>query len=356
MPELTTTNYVKYTGEDVPLLGISNGDTMTEVEAAVTSKIVELIAGTGMDLSSLTYDCTFITDELAGEDKNAATVIQALLTGQCTLKSLIDELTEIVNTPVTYDRKCLDTTASTTPEIVQALIDLVCPLVEDVAAISDQLTDNDLTETIQNEIGNFLYNNVSSKGSYGLTKTGSGKNVELVFALFPPYTPVFSFAPMSYWNSDGTGKSGTAFEGWVICDGQNSVAKDMRGYAPVGATNLPGINSPTLDERVSGTLTNVGEKAGEVKHQLSTNELPAHTHPSGENGDISTEAVVYNFGVKAGSGAQALCKFPFNGEIGVDTLQATGTSSTGTTGETGLGQPFENRQPSIHGYFIMRLP
>lgn len=251
-----------------------------------------------------------------------------------------------------YITKCLSPTDSSEEAVIQALIDKTCTLSDIVKSITDQIN-NTLADTIQEQIGNYLFANVTATNS--LSKTGSAASVKLNFyGGVPPLCPIAYFGPLTNFNADGTGKVGTEFENWRLCTG-NGQTVDLRGYVLSGAANLPGINVPTLDTRVSDINSSVGQRAGENSHQLSISEMPIHSHPAGDSTSITQNFTMYNFSVKQGSGAQAMCKYQFNGSTGQDSVTVTGTITDSTTGETGGNIAHENRQPTAYCYYIMRL-
>lgn len=347
-------NCITYQGEDVPILGLCKGDSMTVIMEAVIEELTTIASGTGTILSDISPNCDFINNQLAGKNKSLFNLIQILIDSSCTLKGLIDAIETEIGSSVTYETKCITPTGAGTQGTVQGIINLLCELSLTVSNITDGLGENTLAETINTLAGNTLLNNVQS--TYGVTKSGSGSSASLSFYGFvPPFCPVFCLAPLSYWNQDGTGKSGTPFEGWFICNG--FAADDMRGFVPMGATFIPGINSPALNTIVDPTVnaditygTNIGDIVGEVKHVLTVTELPTHSHNFANSshshsipatpiniGDITPPSLIYGL-TDSGS-----------------VNRPTSSTVIGDDSST-VGSNFahENRQASKCGYFIMR--
>ncbi len=78
--------------------------------------------------------------------------------------------------------------------------------------------------------------------------------------------------PLSNFDSTGLGKPATNAEGLAICNGNNGTI-DLRGLAPVGATEVPSSGAGSLPSGVESTY-NPGDVFGKETHQLTTNELP----------------------------------------------------------------------------------
>lgn len=345
-----SSNCVKWQGEAIPALGICVNDTNTEVETIIIERLLKVIDGTGIDISNLELTCDFIKNQITNKDRDLATLLQILIDSSCTLKELIVKVQEQINIPVVYNTKCLNITTTTTEGIVQALIIAYCALQEEVNSITSQLNNTDISETINNTVGNYLSNNLNG---CGVAKTGSGANTTVhFFGAVPPFCPIPYLGSLSNFNSSGLGLAGTCYENWVICNGNNGT-QDMRGYGFAGAINLPGVNSATLDAKVDPTLhgndpdynTNVLTKKGEVKHKLTVQELPAHNHALTDPGHTHTY--------------MGLVGISDNADDRIVMIPGTNTSSKAFTGitiaPTGSSIEHENRQPTIYGVWIMRL-
>ncbi len=82
--------------------------------------------------------------------------------------------------------------------------------------------------------------------------------------------------PMDDFNGTGLGLSGTAMEGWAVCNGLNGTV-DMRGMVPMGATGVPASGAGSVYAGVQSS-TNPGDKVGADGVVIEANNLPAHTH------------------------------------------------------------------------------
>lgn len=105
------TNCIKYDGQDIPCLGIKNGDYINQVVCTIVDKICEV--SQPQDLSTLSITCliekfTNISEPLS---KTVLSYLQLLVNNQCTLKDLIDAINlridGITNKSLILDLKCL---------------------------------------------------------------------------------------------------------------------------------------------------------------------------------------------------------------------------------------------------------
>src|SRR5689334_2046257 len=94
--ELTSDKCVKYTGPDIPSLGISQGDPLSSVEAAIFAKMTDILDGTGITLTGLT-SCAAIDAALGSKDATLVNIIQALYSVVCTLRSDVNTVQEEIS-------------------------------------------------------------------------------------------------------------------------------------------------------------------------------------------------------------------------------------------------------------------
>jgi microcystin-dependent protein len=131
--------------------------------------------------------------------------------------------------------------------------------------------------------------------------------------------------------------------GWALCDGQAG-RPDLRERFIVGS----GGDNPT----VSGGGYNLGDRAGEVTHTLTSSEMPRHNHTTGTDG-----AHTHTYNAPITDGAHP------GGHDGYDRPNGLETGTTSTTGSahshfiafTGGDQPHENRPPYYALAFIIKL-
>lgn len=332
---------VKYTGDAIPLLGITTGDTLFSVEGAIITKLLDVLDGVEIDLSSTTIDCDFLISILAAKDKTLANLIQMLVTASCTLRDLITEIDDQINANYSFNTSCL--TLGTSPsrdDILQATITKLCSLNTEVGTIK-----GDYVKTSQ------LCTLVKACIAESNTSTGAvQENSKMSKYIAYPY-----HGPLSVFDSNGTGLSSSGYEKVYLCIGQTIngfTLPDYRGRSPMGAnsgvptTNIDNTVNPALLPNASYGLTNK-QKKGTYIDTLTSNQMPSHSHTVTDPGhDHSMGAF-----------------FSQVGDDNNNTLlrqggsQKTLKSTTGITiASTGGNQAHNSLHPVVGSYFIMYVP
>jgi microcystin-dependent protein len=338
-PQILPDSCIVYTGDDIPALGICNGDLVSEVEKVIIDKLLTVIDGTGITLSEVTLEnCTWLKGQLSGE-QNLSTILQLLIDSQCTLKDLIDDLATDI---VTFDTLCLsDLPDNPTPnDILQEAVRVLCNIKTTVDAIPS-------TYVKISDINSYISNYITSNSSV----TNYYTNIPAKVAL--PY-----FGDLSKFDNTGKGIESQGFKNIYICNGQYGTP-DLRGRAVVGAVkNIPG---GALDSEVDPTLlanagTNyaINDRFGKSYVGLTINQVPAHSHTITDPGHTHTVTLKsMNFDDKGTSGSDLT-----GPDTSANSTRSYTTSST-TTGitidSTGGSQTHENRQPSMAAVWIMAI-
>ncbi len=364
--DIVSDQCVKYTGVNIPGLGIATGDPLLVVENQIINKILELITGEGIipiiDPADL---CSLVTDYLPDSgDITLNHVISALFQSVCNLdgKLFIAEGT-LTALNADYVIGCLSGVSVTTDThgILQATINKLCEVNEDVITLTAELETN---YVLISDIDSYISSYITSLPG---TSLYSNKMI--------PYSAVPFFAPPAFL----TGKfdiTGAGVGDWVkiyLCNGQNGTP-DLRGRVLVGATSMgsTAYNS-AVDPGLPGNPTyNQGSLFGANQIALtSPNQLPVHTH--------STTVIITDPGHKHGSldyGFQANAadcggdcdSIPENtGPTYVDTTSSTtGLKGNGndpinpnvtvTVGSTGSAAPHANVQPGYGTNYIIFIP
>jgi len=203
---------------------------------------------------------------------------------------------------------------------------------------------------------------IDQKGNVGVGKqTPRAKldvnGVILGIGMVPPGGIVmFSGDINTAFDAAGTGRLGTPFQGWQLCNGNNG--------------------SPDLQDRfIAGAGRNyqIGNTGGADRITLTTDQLPAHSHTGQTAGSGAhqhlfegTDAkglawrkrtipgqTTVDMGYGGGSNADPN-NMHWRGHVNTDTRGNHGHSFS--TGPTGGGQAHENRPPFYALAFIMRLP
>jgi len=354
---------VRYTGEDVPALGISHGDSLLAVENAITTFLVPVLTGNGIKpIISESIICDVVKQFLptctqcTGFTLNE--VLTAIIKAACSLQEQIDDLvTEFETLNGNYDVDCLNgvTSLSGTHDILQAAINKICELEVNLGALALDLATNYYTKLQINA----LLNSYTPPGA-SLVKTKMIPYVAL---------PFFS-TDLSMFDTGGAG-----IGDWVdiyLCNGSSHPqAPDIRGRVLVGVTTgVPGgpMNAAVIPNIGTGgfnpayTLNTI---YGSNSIQLGIPEMPSHTHIITNTVTINDPGHDHQFeGVtnSSGSGTGSRKSVPITRTT---TINFTGLKGTGpdqnvfvdSIADTqGNNQPHSNIQPVIACNYIMYIP
>lgn len=360
-------NCVAYTGPDIPALGITKDCAdlrLSDIEAIIIQRLLDLVDGTGISLESITGNCDFVTSTLVNSDKSLASLIQLLFNNDCTLHDYIATVEAKLEPPFAFDLKCLTTVAPENPsrnQIIQALIDNDCANTAAIATINNQLANDDTEDSILNAVRDIIGNMVSdmlTSSQGNLVKTGAGVNAKVnIIADNPIGTINFGKYDLTNFDSTGLGVAGTDKVGWALCNGNNGT-EDMRGFTPVGTLDMLGgsynpIVNPGTDPDLVAAYSST---KGKNKYTLLPSQLPDHNH----NVTITQTPHTHNIQVKrsgnGGGGSPSAYGSNFGDPYTIATDQSTVGLSILVGGVTGTsGQPIDVRQPSKYLRFIQRI-
>jgi microcystin-dependent protein len=347
--EIVSDRCVRYTGIDVPVLGIQTGDSLSFVEQALITFLTSTLDGSGIviNLDQGVY-CELVSKYLpdCGEI-TAAVLFEALVKAACDLQVQVTTINNTLNTlNADYSIECLTgvTPSSDTHAIVQAVITKLCQVNTTLNQLLIDLPNlyvaqADIDQIIADWVANNLVNDALS------TK-------------MVPYTAIPYFGPIA-GNFDGSGAGifGTIFYKVNLCNGNNGTP-DLRGRVTVGATNGMGgpTMSPAVDPSVPGNPSyNLNSLVGSNSVSLSVSQLPAHTHTATAvvSPDPHTHTVQGYAGVDSTGNHISSAVTP----IGSGTLTGATSLTVGVTNNlTGSNQPHQNYQPGIGAYYIMYIP
>jgi microcystin-dependent protein len=363
--EIVSDRCVKYTGIDVPVLGIKTGDSLSFVEQALITFLVSTLDGTGIkiDLGS-TVVCTLVNKYLPTcGDLTIVDISKALIQAACDLQAQVNVIVAelaVLNADYTIPvgpsptfTPCLTgvTSSSDTHAIVQAVINKVCQLGVDIKTLALDLDTNyvrydELDELIQ------AYLDTSASGAI------SNRMV--------PYSVVPYFGSITFFNASGAGTGD--WNRIFLCNGNNGTP-DLRGRALTGVINgVPGPTmSPAVDPTVSSANPNYSlfDAVGENQISLIATQIPLHTHPNtvsstvNENGGHRHNIAMSSSGTNTNllpskiSNTNTL-------QTGITELALTGitvdTTIVNAPGPVGGGLPHANIQPVVACYYIMYIP
>lgn len=366
--EIVSDKCVKYTGIDVPVLGIQTGDSLSFVEQALITFLTSTLDGTGIKINlGDTVVCNLVQQYLPTcGDLTIVDISKALIEAACDLQAQVDAIdATLVTLNADYTIGCLTgvTASSDTHAIVQAVINKLCQVQVDLTALALNLSTN--------------YVSVADIDSYIQAYLNSISTSTLVSNKMVPYSVLPYFGPLS--NFDG---SGAGIGDWLkiyLCNGQNG-SPDLRGRTLVGTTTgmFGGPLAPAVDFNIPGSGSPnyiLGSVAGANQVSLDITQVPSHTHSATAVSTV-TPATHSHLTVSSGTSVGLNAADPIDegyssgGNLGYSLRSAAGaTANVGKTNDvtisattvvsnsaTGGGLAHANIQPSIGSYFIIYLP
>lgn len=363
--EIVSDQCVRYTGIDVSVLGIKNGDSLSFIEQALITFLTSTLDGTGIKPNiPEEIICELISQYLPTcGDITIVDICTALIKGACDLQTQVtDNTDDIVAIKVIldalnadYDVSCLSgvINSSDTHAVVQAIITKLCGFITQVD--TTYVKNSELCTLVQSCIG-------SSSSLY------SDKMVPFI-------------AYEYYGSVSGFDISGAGTGDWLnvyLCNGNNGTP-DKRGRVAIGVTT--GMGGPTLNPIVAPGGLNpnytIGSNAGANGVALTTAQLAAHTHANTVNSSIDDPGHYTDIKVALSSHTEwddnsSNLGQPINnienvsGPNGNATQQVATTTTKAYTDITvqtsitnqsaGLGEQHSNVQPGIGAYYIMYIP
>jgi microcystin-dependent protein len=365
--EITSDKCVKYTGADIPALGIQNGDTLEFVEQTLAQFLISTLNGTGIKpIVDLEGVCSIVANNIppcvgcAGPTLND--LLQALIDSACDLQDLVNNVTnnlEILEGP--YNEGCLtveETTFSNTHNVLQAVIDQLCQ--------TDELLETTILSlnnyVLEDELSNLVVNILEDEGLVGTTTKQYTKMVPYVAVPWFPTT-----ALLNNFTNTGAGIVGSEYENIYFCNGLNGTP-DLRGRVLAGVTNGMGGNTLPPDVNPSSNTLNpnytLGASFGTNFVTLGIPQIPTHTHTATAVSEVSPNPHTHT-GVAAGPyvGSNIAGGGGFGGGSNDWKNRPFTTASTSlsvdttlTIDPTGQNQAHQNNQPTIGCYYIMYIP
>jgi microcystin-dependent protein len=364
--ETTSDKCVRYTGNAVEELSIETGDSLYVVEQALIDAVVSFLDGTGIDITiDPTAYCSLVTGYLPVSPTvtppTAVQLFEALVKAACNLQTQctsINSTLNILNADYTIDCLTGVTASSDTHAIVQAVINKLCDLGVDLAALALDVDTNyvklsDLDTLIQNYL-----DSISASTQY--------------YNKMVPYTVVEYYGSLS--NFDVTGAGLGDWDKIYLCNGQNGTP-DKRGRVPVGAIQL--VPGGTLNAAVNPATPGnpnyaLGDVSGANTITLDATQIPSHTHiPTVTDthyhyqfaNSVNTTDIVVD---SSNQVARALnlspssnLEYTMNASVFPATIGKTG-GTQGTlavsNSNTGGGLAHANIQPVLACYYIMYIP
>lgn len=368
--EIISDQCVRYTGFNIPALGISNGDTLASVELQISTFIIDLSTGNGIipvinpaDLCSLVSGFLPVSGDITLND-----VISALIRSICALKTSVTAIESTLTTlNANYTIGCLTgvTSSSDTHDILQAAINKLCSTATDLTLLAANVSTNYVKLTDLNALIQAYLNSIAPSNLY--------KNKMVPYIAYEYYGSLTGF--------DVTGAGSGLFINVYLCNGGNGTP-DKRGRVAVGTTDGTMVGTITMSSIVNPSTAgnpsySLNGLAGANNVTLTTNQIPIHTHTA-TGTSTSTATPHSHFIAKSGAGTgdlDALSPLDTlkddNDRFDYNLKKTTGTADLGPTSSSivvvntitsvavdpaGLGQSHNNIQPTIGAYYIMYIP
>jgi microcystin-dependent protein len=352
--EIVSDKCVKYTGVDVPVLGIQNGDSLSYVEQALITFLTSTLNGTGIkiDLDQDTL-CDFVKEYLPTcGDITLVDVLNALTESVCFLKDEVTALeAKFAELEQGYTIDCLEGSPdpTSTYEVLQATINKLCALEVDLEALALDVDVNyvkldDLNTLIQ------AYIDESSPSTQFRNR-------------MVPYTVVEYYGSLSNFDSSGAGVG--EWTQIYLCNGDNGTP-DKRGRSPIGAIQGVGGTTPPNPIVNPSNPGNVNYALGTTNGSntviLSTAQIPSHVHNNILT--FTDPGHTHNIPFKKGQADQnesGTYGQLFDNDPTYDRIKVTDSNTTGITISLnnvaqGGGQSHNNVHPVLACYYIMYIP
>ena len=364
--EIVSDKCVRYTGIDVPILGIQTGDSLSFVEQCIITFLTSTLDGTGI---KLTIDpaiiCELVNQYLPDcEDLNALNLFTALIEAACDLQAQVDVIVaELAALEGNYDVDCLTgvVASSGTHDILQAVITKLCDVDAALVALAVDVDTNYVKLADLDALIQAYLNSIAP--------------IAQQYVKMVPYTAVEYYGVLSNFDGSGAGIAGLGWDKIYLCNGSNGTP-DKRGRVGVGVTTgVPGgAMSAAVDPAVAGNPTyTLNSVNGTNNVLLTTTQIPAHTHTNTVTVTPHTH-FLYSNTVNATPGeqvnatdnvarARAITTDDLNYEIMSSTTAVTlGKSSSAqdtvsvSIQNAGGGLSHPNYQPALATNYIIYIP
>lgn len=339
---------IKYTGINIPGLGIVTGDPLLTVENQIINKILEIITGEGIiPIIDPLELCPLVSSYLPiSGDITLNQVISALIRAICNID---DRLTTVEGTLTTLDADyiidCLSgvNVDSGTHAILQATINKLCGLEDTVTALNADLITN--------------YVLISELDSYIEAYLSSIPATTLYNSRMVPYTAVPYFGSLGgFFDITGAG-----IGDWIkiyLCNGQNGTP-DLRGRVLVGNTTMGNTAfNPAVDPSIAGNPTYAQNSTTGANQAFltSANQLPPHIHSASAVITPNPHSHTFANTKLAGPRYEAGNDY-YPAEIDTTGTTSSVSLSVGVTiGSTGTSEGHNNIQPVHASNYIIYIP
>lgn len=360
--EIVSDQCVKYTGIDIPVLGIQTGDSLSYVEQSLIGFLTSCLDGTGIKpVIDPEIICELVNKYLPNcGDLTAVDLFNALIKAACDLQAQIDAIVlQLATLEGPYDVDCLlgVNATSGTHEILQAVITKLCTLAADFAAF---VIDVETNYVKKSELCALVEACLPTPG------------VTQYKDRMVPYTVVEYYGSLANFDLTGAGVAANGFDKIYLCNGNNGTP-DKRGRIPVGA--IQGVGGGPLDPSVDPSNPAnpnyaLNTTTGANAIVLSPAQIPSHTHAASASSVVTDpghkHSLISNYYAGSdgrGTGISSSGSDVFNWESGKLGTNVVDTATTGVTvgttvtvSPTGGGLSHNNIPPVLACYYIMYIP
>lgn len=367
--EIVSDKCVRYTGIDVPVLGIQTGDSLSYIEQALIEFLTSTLNGVGIKpIIDQAIICEAVANKLptCGEF-TLNDYISALIEIACDIQDQVSAIdVKLATLNADYTLGCVGGVASNdgTHDVLQAVINKLCYVDVNLTALALDLDTN--------------YVKISEIDTLIQTYLDSLPASSLQSSKMIPYTAVEYYGSLSYF--DGTGAGLGDWANIYLCNGLNGTP-DKRGRVPVGAISaVPGGTlSSVVNPAVAGNPNYaVGDAIyGANTITLTASQIPAHTHlATATVTDTHRHLIAADITENVSNYANAttpIVRATNEGTYSEYSLRANTTGLEATVGRTSKassgsinvnvtnspnsgGQSHSNIQPTLACYYIMYIP
>ena len=357
----TSDKCVKYTGNDIALLNIHNGDSLEAVEKAISDYLATVFSGLGISPTLSPVDICTIVGSYLPASPTLVDILTAIIKAICQVKGEVTiEKVRMDAIEDTYTVGCLTVDPNAgTHVILEAVITDLCAAIDDITILNNLLP---LYVKI-GDINTYIQNYIDTQSTTNKMYT---KMVPYVIHPFYPSEAIMTGA------FDITGAGMGIWEKIYLCNG-NHGTPDLRGRSLIGTTDMGGgaFNS-VVDPSLGNPTYVLGTTEGKNSVTLQPLEIPVHTHVATSEVTDPGHSTIIEFETHdtSSSTQSGQCAYPVLNIEGVGhSADCTKLSNVATTSlsETGItvsttnavnegGQSHENIHPVTACYYIMYIP
>ena len=363
--EITSDKCVKYTGVDVPILGIKTGDSLSFVEQALITFLGSTLDGTGIQPVVPPSDiCPEVQVYL--DDCNPLSLnnyLTAIIKAICDLTSEVESI-DSKSPGSAYAVGCVENVQdpTSTSEVLQQTIVKLCEVEQSLNTFITDVTTN--------------YVQIVDINTYIENYFNTNPQQQLISNRMVPYSAQPYFGPLTPFDANGAGIG--VWDRIFLCNGQNGTP-DLRGRVVVASTDMVGSSlSNVVDPAVAGNPAyDFGTVHGSNQVTLTTAQIPSHNHNNvatsiitpaahthhcvslgnlDETDPVATNNFVQDAKSTGGNLGYALRGTSVSATVGLTDSVSLSCATDVDIDPTGGGLSHDNYQPSYASYYIIYIP